>query len=110
MDLGADYVGAATFADSIPSLGLGGRLAVCGAHTSSSVEIHLWHLFAKEHRVIGSYGGTRDELRRVLDLAARGSLRPVVDEVLPLERAQEGLERLERRAHFGKVFVSPNEP
>lgn len=109
VDLAVDYVGAATFTDSIRSLGRGGRLAICGAHTGTSVELDLWHLFAKEHRVIGVYGGTREDLRRALDLAARGQLRPVVDEILPLERVRQGLERLEGRAHFGKVVVIPTE-
>lgn len=108
VDLVVDYVGAATFPDSVRSLGRGGRLAICGAHTGTAVELDLWHLFAKEHRVIGSYGGTREDLRRLLDLAALGRIRAVVDEVLPLEGVQHGLERLERRAHFGKVVITPN--
>jgi NADPH:quinone reductase-like Zn-dependent oxidoreductase len=105
-DLVVDYVGAATFRDSMRSLARGGRLAICGAHTGASVEVDLWHLFAKEQRVIGSYGGNRDELRRVLDLAAEGRLRAVIDELLPLEAVQRGLEKLELRAHFGKLVVT----
>ena len=101
-----DYVGAATWADDLRSLGRGGRLVLCGAHAGTKAEIDLWHHFAKEHTLMGSYGGTRDDLRRALELVAEGRLRAVVDATLPLDRAPEGLERLERRSHFGKIVLS----
>jgi len=106
VDLVVDYVGAATWADDLRSMGRGGRLVLCGAHAGTKAEVDLWHLFAKEHTVMGSYGGTRDDLRRALSLAAEGRLRAVVDALLPLDRAREGLERMESRLHFGKVVLS----
>jgi NADPH:quinone reductase-like Zn-dependent oxidoreductase len=106
VDLVVDYVGAATWADNLRSLGRGGRLVLCGAHVGTKAEVDLWHLFAKEHTVMGSYGGTRDDLRRALALAAEGRLLAVVDAVLPLDQAREGLERMESRSHIGKIVLS----
>jgi alcohol dehydrogenase len=37
----------------------------------------------------------------------RRELKPVIDEVLPLERAAEGLRLIESREVFGKVVVTP---
>jgi alcohol dehydrogenase len=34
-------------------------------------------------------------------------MKPVIDEVLPLERAVEGLRLIENREVFGKVVVTP---
>jgi alcohol dehydrogenase len=34
-------------------------------------------------------------------------MKPVIDEVLPLERATEGLRLIENREVFGKVVIKP---
>ena len=34
-------------------------------------------------------------------------MKPVIDEVLPLERAAEGLGLIENREVFGKVIIKP---
>lgn len=108
VDVVLDYVGAATWQDNVRSLGRWGRLLVCGAHTGTDVSFDLWHLFAKEHQFIGSYGGTRDDLRAALDLVGNGLISPVIHEVVTLDRAEEALATMENRAHFGKLVVSVN--
>ena len=42
-----------------------------------------------------------------MDLIQQGRMKPVIDEVLPLERAAEGLRLIESREVFGKVVVTP---
>jgi len=42
-----------------------------------------------------------------MDLIQEGKMKPVIDTVLPLERAAEGLRLIERREVFGKVVVTP---
>ena len=42
-----------------------------------------------------------------MDLIQEGKMKPVIDEVLPLERAVEGLRLIENREVFGKVVVTP---
>jgi 2-desacetyl-2-hydroxyethyl bacteriochlorophyllide A dehydrogenase len=103
-DLVFDYVGAATWDDDVRSLARGGSLVLCGAHTGSNVGLDLWHVFAKELSIIGSYGGSRGDLQRTLRLAASGLLRPVVDAVMPLDEAAGGFERMQSRDHFGKIL------
>jgi len=49
--------------------------------------------------------GYKSELFSVLDLFKRGSLKPVIDCVIPLERAAEAHKRLENREQFGKVVL-----
>ena len=42
-----------------------------------------------------------------MGLIAAGKMKPVIDNVLPLERAVEGLRMIESREVFGKVVVTP---
>jgi NADPH:quinone reductase-like Zn-dependent oxidoreductase len=106
VDVVLDYVGAATWDDNVRALGRGGRLLICGAHTGTKVAFDLWHLFAKEHQLIGSYGGTRQDLSAALELAAAGEVVPVIDRVLPLERADEAIAAMDARTHFGKLIFT----
>ena len=51
--------------------------------------------------------GRRSDLNDALRHVASGALRPVVDSVLPLAEARRAHERIEARAHFGKVVLVP---
>jgi NADPH:quinone reductase-like Zn-dependent oxidoreductase len=107
VDVVVEHVGQATWATSVACLSRNGRLVTCGATTGSDVSFDLWPMFAKQVSFIGCYGGRRDDVRRVLGAAARGALKPVVDEVLPLERLGEAHARLEARENFGKYVITP---
>ena len=37
----------------------------------------------------------------------QGRMKPVIDKVLPLDRAVEGLRMIENREVFGKIVVTP---
>jgi D-arabinose 1-dehydrogenase-like Zn-dependent alcohol dehydrogenase len=74
------------------------------------VEAHtdLLDLFVRQLSVIGSSDGTRRELWEVLRLLGEGRIDPpVIDSVLPLERAAEAQELLSTRAHYGRVLLDP---
>ena len=107
VDVVVEHVGQATWPTSVACLARNGRLVTCGATTGSEVSFDLWPMFAKQIAFIGCYGGARDDVRRVLDVASRGELRPVVNDVLPLERVAEAHARLEARENFGKYVITP---
>ena len=48
-----------------------------------------------------------DNLRALMDLIAACKMRPVIDKVLPLEQAREGLRLIQDREVIGKVVVVP---
>jgi NADPH:quinone reductase-like Zn-dependent oxidoreductase len=54
---------------------------------------------------LGTYMGTKPELRAAADLFFRGLLTPVVDAVLPLAEAAAAHTRLEARQQFGKIVL-----
>ncbi|HYI52478.1 MAG TPA: zinc-binding dehydrogenase [Microlunatus sp.] len=108
VDAVLDSVGAATWSHSINALRPGGRLVTVG--TTSGAEppsAELTKIFFKPLQVIGSTMGTRAELAAVLRLVEHSGLHPVIDRVLPLRDAREGLRLLADGEAFGKVVLEP---
>jgi zinc-binding alcohol dehydrogenase/oxidoreductase len=69
------------------------------------VELDLRRLFWHQWTLMGSTMGSRREYREIVRLAALGRLWPVVDTVVPLERAVEAVARLAGGEQFGKVVI-----
>ncbi len=85
----------------------GGRILTCGStagHMSTIDVRFLWH---RETEIIGSRAYMPDDIVACLNFVAKGSLKPVIETRLPLNRAAEGVALLETRKIFGKVIVSP---
>jgi NADPH:quinone reductase-like Zn-dependent oxidoreductase len=107
VDLVVEHVGGETLMRAFHCLARGGTIVTCGATSGKLIELNLWPFFVKEQRLIGSYGRTRADLESTLQWAASGKLKPVIDAVLPLSAAAEGLRRLEARAVCGKLLIQP---
>lgn len=107
VDVVLDSVGAAFFAQNVRALTRDGRMVVYGATTGAQASVDLRLVYWKQIRLIGSTMATPAEFRQALDLVVRGVIRPVVDEVLPLEQARAAHERLEAGSAFGKIVLQP---
>ncbi|MGO1316621.1 MAG: zinc-binding dehydrogenase, partial [Cellulomonadaceae bacterium] len=107
VDAVIETVGAATWAHSVASVRPGGTVAVAGATTGDAPPAQLTRIFFNEITVRGVTMGSRDDLAALVSLCARTGLRPPIDEVLPLERVREGLERMSAGSVFGKIVVEP---
>ncbi len=105
VDVAQDLVGAMTWADSLRTLARNGRLVVCGSHSGRNLNLQIPQIYHRQLSILGSNGGTFNELRHCLELANRGILKPVIDRVLPLEQIREGHRILEEHDHFGKVVI-----
>ncbi|HKD64735.1 MAG TPA: zinc-binding dehydrogenase [Candidatus Acidoferrales bacterium] len=105
VDVVMEHVGEATWQESVASLAVGGRLVTCGATTGYDGKIDLRYLFSRHISILGSYMGSKGELYPVLDLVASGRVKPVIDTVIPLTKAREAHELLEKREQFGKVVL-----
>ena len=106
VDVVFEHVGVDTFEGSMFSLKIGGRLVTCGSTTGIKAEINLFQLFQRQLRLIGSFGCTMRNIANALDKLAAGTVKPVIDLVIPMEKIGEGLERLENRQVFGKIIVT----
>lgn len=107
VDVVFEHVGAATFEKSVACLPYGGRLVTCGATTGYQVQLDLRVLFYKRISLLGTTMGSKGDLFRILQLVEQGDLKPVLDRVLPLEKAAEAHRLLENRAQFGNVVLTP---
>lgn len=107
VDVVVEHVGTDTWEQSLHSLARNGRLVSCGATSGTSGGVDIWTLFAKQLQVLGSYGGTRDNVRQVLGAVARGDLRAVIHKEIPLSEARAAQEMVERREQFGKLVLKP---
>ncbi len=105
VDVAQDLVGALTWADSLRALARNGRMVVCGSHSGRQFELRIPQIYHRQLSILGANGASYNELRRVLELADKGLLRPVIDRVLPLDQIREGHRILEEHDHFGKVVM-----
>jgi len=107
VDVVFEHTGEATWEKSIRSLVRGGRLVTCGATSGYKGNLDIRYLFSRQISLHGSYMGSKIELLEVMKFFEDGRLKPVVDRVLPLEKAAEAHKALEDRAQFGKVVLVP---
>ncbi|HYY84858.1 MAG TPA: zinc-binding dehydrogenase [Beijerinckiaceae bacterium] len=105
VDVVFEHVGADTWNGSLLCLKRGGRLVTCGSTSGVSATMNLMQLFQQQYRIFGSFGCSMKNIRESLDKMAQG-LTPVIETVFPLERFQNGLDRLESRSVFGKIVVT----
>ena len=106
VDAVMETVGGATWSHSIRSLRSGGTLVVAGATTGDASPAGLAHVFFRQLSIVGATMGTRDELERLSRFCVAHGIRPVVDDVLPLQDARRGFEALLHESVFGKIVFS----
>jgi NADPH:quinone reductase-like Zn-dependent oxidoreductase len=106
VDVVFEHVGTATWDDSLASLAPSGRLVTCGATTGYDAKVDLRFLFSRQLSLLGSYMGTKNDLRTVMKLVAAGRLKPIVDRVFPLAEAAAAHAYLKSGAQFGKVVLT----
>ena len=102
-----NFTGGDTWVPSLKVLHRGGKVLTCGATAGYDPNEDLRYIWSFELKVLGSNGWMRDDLHRLLELIADGSLLPVIDRTLPLEEVNEAFRLLEEREIFGKVVVKP---
>jgi len=107
VDVVVEHIGEETWEKSVACLTRRGRLVTCGATTGNDGKVNIWALFAKEIALIGSYGGTRQDLADVLKLVATRHLQPVIYGTYPLEQVGKTQQLMESREQFGKLVVAP---
>jgi NADPH:quinone reductase-like Zn-dependent oxidoreductase len=107
VDAVMETVGRATWSHSIRSLRPGGTLVTSGTTSGPKLDdAELTRIFFLQLRVIGSTMGTRSELASLTELLDVSGVRPVIDQVLPLEQAADGFAAMASGELFGKVVFT----
>jgi putative PIG3 family NAD(P)H quinone oxidoreductase len=116
VDVILDPVGAGYLADNLSVLGLDGRLVIIGLMGGAEASVNLGIMMVKRQRIIGSTLRARsvaakaavmDELKaEVWPHIESGRIRPIVEEVIPIEEAERAHALVAADQTFGKVVLS----
>ena len=107
VDCVVNFTGGDTWVPSLKCVKRGGSILVCGATAGYDPKEDLRYIWTFELRVIGSNSYSDENLTALMEMIGNGEIAPVVDTVLPLERAIEGLRLIQDREAIGKVVVRP---
>ncbi|MGZ4633520.1 MAG: zinc-binding dehydrogenase [Actinomycetes bacterium] len=107
VDAVMETVGKATWSHSVKALRPGGKLVISGTTSGPNVDnAELPRVFFLQLQVIGSTMGTRSELASLVNLLDVSGVRPVIDQVLPMEKARDGFAAMAAGDLFGKVVFT----
>ena len=115
MDVILDPVGASYLAANLASLAVDGRLVVIGLLGGAATEVNLGLMMMKRLRIIGSTLRARpvpaksrvmDALEeRVWPRIVAGEIRPVIERIFPIEKADEAHALIQSNTTVGKVIL-----
>ena len=105
VDVVVDNVGAATWKQSLLTLGKRGRLVTCGGTSGPIVETDVRRLFWNQWSLLGSTMGNDAEFDAIVAELRAERLVPPVDSVFPLDDSRAAFERLAAGEQFGKVVI-----
>ncbi len=115
-DVVYDPVGGDLFTQAMRATKPGGRILVVGFASGTVPPIAANHLLVKNISVLGFYLGgylridpglLTGSFETLFGWYSEGGLKPHISHVLPLDRADEGLELLRSRRSTGKVVITP---
>ncbi|MEU9133655.1 NADPH:quinone oxidoreductase family protein [Kitasatospora sp. NPDC048540] len=115
-DVVFDPVGGDAYTGSTKCVAFEGRIVVVGFAGGTIPAPSLGHALVKNYSLLGLHWGlynthdpqaVRHAHRELTELAAKGVVRPLVSERLPLERAAEGVQRVADGLSTGRITVQP---
>lgn len=107
VDAIVNFTGGDTWQPSLKCLKRGGKLLVCGATAGHDPVEDLRYIWTFELKIIGSNSFYDDNLAALMAMIAEGKIKPVIDHVVSLAEAKEGLRLIRDREVIGKVVVEP---
>jgi NADPH:quinone reductase-like Zn-dependent oxidoreductase len=107
VDAVMETVGAATWSHSVKSLKPGGTIVISGTTSGPNPpNAELMRLFFQEKNVVGSTMGSRAELGQLIEFLDVTGVRPLIDQIAPMDQAAAGLGRVESGDVFGKIVLT----
>ncbi len=108
LDVILDGAGGPGYRELIELAARGGRIVSYGATAGRPPDVNLHKVFWKQLHLIGSTLGSPDDFAAMLDFVEQHQLRPVVDQVFPLDDAHRALHRMAESSQFGKLVLNCN--
>jgi len=114
VDLVVDPVGGATLQSSIMSLAYRGRISMVGAAGREAMTVDVSPLMAGNRSLTGVFLGAEiatdrahNMIQRLVEDAARGEFKVVIDRTFPLSQAAAAHAYIESRQAVGRVLLVP---
>lgn len=104
-DIIIDCAGGQNFNQYIDLAMPGGRIVNFGRTAGMIGEINTRLLYWKQISIFGTTMGTRDEFLSMIDFIESRNLKPIIDQVFPLENINEAFQRMKARDQFGKIIL-----
>ena len=114
-DVILDHIGAAYLEPNMACLALYGRLLIIGLLGGAKAELNIGRMMVNRQKIIGSVLRARPVAEKAeitaafreaaLDRLARGELRPVIHEIMPLAEVRRAHELIAANANTGKVIL-----
>ena len=105
VDYVIDIIGGSIWSQALQTLQKNGTMLFCATSLEGWGQVNITEAFSKQLNILGSYGGTKEDLKEVLKLLIQGKINPVIDSVYPLEKAREAQQKLESQKAFGKILL-----
>lgn len=105
VDVVVDCAGGDTWVTSLAALAKGGRLVTCAGAGATNPVTDIRRVFWNHLKIFGSTLGSRGEFHEVLNFFNASRVRPVIDEVMPLQEAAAAQQALEKGNVFGKIVL-----
>ena len=107
VDVVVNFTGGDTWVPSLRCVKRGGKILVCGATAGYDPKEDLRYVWSFEIEIKGSNSFYDEDLASLMTMIREGKIKPVIDKVLPLDQAAEGLRLIQDREVIGKVVVTP---
>jgi NADPH:quinone reductase-like Zn-dependent oxidoreductase len=104
-DVVLNSIGVRAWDSSIASVGINGRWVTFGGLTGADVNLNVQNLYRKHISLIGSTGGTRYELRELIDIASREDMKIKVWKKFKLDETKEALKGLFAKERDGRILL-----
>ena len=106
VDVVVDHVGADTWPAASASMAPGGRYGICGVTSGYRAELQMGMLFLQNQTIFGVHMGRKEDLRQIVELAAKGTVHAVIHQTFPLQDAASAHRMMEGRSFFGKLVLT----
>ncbi len=109
VDVIFDQIGASVWDKNLQSLIPSGRLLLVGVVGGGVASVNLGPIIMRDISILGVtvFQAPRRDLVSVVNEVSQGKLRPVIDNMFPLQETQSAQKLLEDRNQFGKVILNP---
>ncbi len=114
VDVVIDPVGGATLQGSLNALGYRGRVVMVGAAGREAMQVDVSSMMGGNRSLMGVFLGAEigtdrvhDAIQRMIDEAARGELKVVIDKTFLLAKSADAHAYIESRQAVGRVLLIP---